>query len=170
METSLANNGLCSALSLPLVRQFFIEIWTATISPPPLTDADIAGLWCQRPSPPKYPLTPRIFMETSLASDGLCSALSLPLVRQFIIEIWTTIVAHAPAQIPQTQIWTGSDVIPPLPNTPRHPETWWKKLSWWWAFQFTIGCNIMRVYHSNTRGYANDVVPIYRKFLHFYKI
>ena len=112
----------------------------------------------------------QILMETSLASDGLCSALSLPLVRQFFIEIWTTTVSHSPAQIPQTQIWTGSDVIPPLPNTPRHPETWWKKLSWWWAFQFTIGCNIMRVYHSNTRGYANDVVPIYRKILHFYKI
>ena len=121
-------------------------------------------------SPPWYTLTPKNLMEMSLANDGLCSALSLPLVRQFFIEIWTTTVSHSPAQIPQTQIWTGSDVIPPLPNTPRHPETWWKELSWWWAFQFTIGCNIMRVYHSNTRGYANDVVPIYRKILHFYKI
>ena len=62
-------------------------------------------------------------METSLVSDRLSNALSLPLVWQFFIEIWTTSVSHPP---PQTRIWPGSDVSSPLPNIHCHPNTWWK--------------------------------------------
>ena len=96
-EMSLASDGLCSALSLPLVRQFFIGIWTTTVSySPHSTSTDAIWPGSDVSPPPWYTLTPKILTEMSLANDGLCSALSLPLVRQFFIEIWTTTVSDSP--------------------------------------------------------------------------
>ena len=94
---------------------------------PQITKTQIWSIVTSTP-PPKYPLTSENFLETSLASDGLSSALSLPLVWQFFIEIWTTSVSHSPAHISQTQIWPDSDVINShLPDAHRHPKTWWKR-------------------------------------------
>jgi len=99
METSLAADELSNTLSLAYLAHFFIEIWAKSDTHPTSPDhknADMTDSYVNSPLPNKYLLTPENLMETSLVSDGLSSALSFPLVRQFFIEIWATSVSHCP--------------------------------------------------------------------------
>ena len=99
METSLAADELSNALSLANLAHFFIEIWAKSdthLTSPDHKNADMTGSYVNSPLPNKYLLTPEKLMEMSLVSDGLSSALWLPYVRQFFIEIWATSISHCP--------------------------------------------------------------------------
>ena len=110
---------------------------------PQITKTQIWSIVTSTP-PPKYPLTSENFLETNLASDGLSSALSLPLVQQFFIEIWTTSVSHSPPTDAYGRVVTSA----PLSQTSQHTKKFdGNELSWWRAFYCVVTSFVTTRFH-----------------------